>query len=60
MTRDIAAPPAPVPPTAVVPPAAGDSSGPLQPGSTGPVAGVPSDLYGPTPTSKKPVAGGPG
>ncbi len=48
LTRDIAAPPAPVPPTAVVPPV------------TPTVAGVPADLYGPPPSAKKKAAGGTG
>ena len=57
MTRDIAAPPAPVPATAVVPPVV-PSPNPYDPGSARPVAGVPSDLYGPPPTAtKKSVAG---
>jgi hypothetical protein len=57
MTRDIAAPPAPVPATAVVPPVV-TAPNPYDPGSTRPVAGVPADLYGPPPsTRKKTVAG---
>ena len=68
LTRDIAARPAPVPATAVVPPPAPAAAStpappapnPYDPGSTRPVAGVPSDLYGPAPTSTKPVAAGTG
>ena len=64
LTRDIAAPPAPVPPTAVVPPPAPPPApaapNPYDPGSPRPVAGVPSDLYGPAPTATKPVAAGTG
>jgi hypothetical protein len=67
LTRDVAAPPAPVPPTAVVPPpvapvptATPGVPNPYDPGSTRPVAGVPSDLYGPAPSATKPVAGGTG
>jgi uncharacterized protein DUF1707 len=52
MTRDIAAPPAPVPATAVVPPLV-SAPNPYDPGSTRPVAGVPSDLYGPPPSAEK-------
>jgi hypothetical protein len=56
LTRDIAAPPAPVPPTAVVPPVLVSTSS--TGGSTAaPVAGVPADLYGPPPSAKKKVAG---
>jgi len=65
LTRDIAAPPAPVPTTAVVPPvvataptAASPTQNPYDAGSARPVAGVPSDLYGPPPSAgKKTVAG---
>ena len=54
LTRDIAAPPAPVPTTAVVPPVV--ATAPTV--ATPPVAGVPADLYGPPPsTRKKTVAG---
>jgi Domain of unknown function (DUF1707) len=76
LTRDIAAAPvaAPVPPTAVVPPPVPVPApvpgpalttpvtvNPYDPGSTRPVAGVPSDLYGPPPTPKpKKVASGTG
>jgi Domain of unknown function (DUF1707) len=51
LTRDIATPPAPVPPTAVVPPARVPTPpDPYGPGSSRPIAGVPSDLYGDGPT----------
>jgi hypothetical protein len=60
LTRDIVAAPAPVPPTAVVPPVAPQPPpDPYGPGSTRPIAGVPSDLYGdgPTDTSVPPGKG---
>lgn len=63
LTRDIATPPAPLPPTALVPPPTPPPPGtppapnPYDPGATRPVAGVPSDLYGPTPTATKSVTG---
>ena len=58
LVRDIAAPPAPVPATAVVPPAPAPAPAPVTaapaapadpyaPGSQRPTAPVPSDLYGP-------------
>ena len=54
LTHDIASSPAPLPPTAVVPP-------PVAPAApTIPVAGVPADLYGPPPTATKTVAAGTG
>jgi len=62
MVRDIAREPAPVPPTAIVPPvaaptaviAAGGTGGGSQyaPGSQRPTAPVPSDLYGPHRSAK--------
>ena len=66
LTHDIASPPAPVPPTAVVPPPVAPvvttppAPNPYDPGSTRPVAGVPSDLYGPPPTATKTAAAGTG
>ena len=65
LTHDIASPPAPLPPTAVVPPPVAPrrrprAPNPYDPGSTRPVAGVPSDLYGPPPTATKTVAAGTG
>ncbi len=66
LTHDIASAPAPMPPTAVVPPPVAPAApptpapNPYDPGSTRPVTGVPSDLYGPTPTTTKTVAGGTG
>jgi hypothetical protein len=60
LVRDIAAPPASVPPTAVVPPPPPVTANPYDPGSTRPVAGVPSDLYGPAPGARKTVAAGTG
>ena len=60
LTRDIAAPPAPVPATAVVPPVMVSTST-TGVSTTAPVAGVPADLYGPPPSAKKKkVAGGTG
>ena len=57
LTHDIASPPAPLPATAVVPPPpvapVVTAPNPYDPGSTRPVAGVPSDLYGPPPTATK-------
>ena len=54
LTHDIASPPVPLPPTAIVPP-------PVAPTTpTTPVAGVPADLYGPPPTAAKTVASGTG
>jgi hypothetical protein len=50
MTRDIAAPPAPVPATAVVPPVVSTGSTGV---GTGSIPGVPADLYGPPPSTKK-------
>jgi hypothetical protein len=65
LTHDIASPPAPVSAAAVVPPppvapAAPTPPNPYDPGSTRPVAGVPSDLYGPPPAAAKTVAAGTG
>lgn len=63
LTRDIAAAPAAVPPTAVVPPAAAPTPtppDPYGPGSSRPIAGVPSDLYGDGPTDTATVASGKG
>ena len=51
LTHDIASSPAPMPPTAVVPPPAAPAA------PTTPVAGVPADLYGPAPTATKTLAG---
>ena len=58
LTRDVAAPPASVPPTAVVPPP--PMADPNAPASTRPVAGVPADLYGPPPSTRTTVASGTG
>ena len=58
LTRDLAAAPEQVPPTAVVPPPAVPD--PYAPGSTRPIPGVPSDLYGPPPSTTKTVASGTG
>jgi hypothetical protein len=54
LTHDIASSPAPLPPTAVVPPPAAPAA------PTTPVAGVPADLYGPSPTATTTLAGGTG
>jgi len=51
LVRDIATAPAPLPPTAVVPPVV------VSTGSTG-VGSVPADLYGPAPSAKKHTAVG--
>lgn len=59
LTRDIAAPRAPVPATAAVPPVVtGTSTGASRGAST--VAGVPPDLYGPPPSTKKKAVAGAG
>ncbi len=59
LTRDLATPPAPVPPTAVVPPPApaADEKPKVM---TGPVPGVPADLYGPPPSQTTSVSSGSG
>jgi hypothetical protein len=56
LTRDLAAPSVPVPPTAVVPPV---PAGPVSLAPTAPVPGVPPDLYGPPP-SPQTLTGGSG